>query len=138
MNLEGQHQAALFTWARAHKLPPADDVVPGSVLADYLFAIPNGGSRHRIEARNLKLQGVKRGVSDMFLPLCRGGAAGLWIELKTPDGEPTAEQTDWIRRMSRAGYRALVAHGWDQARTEILKYLAHQPTTWSTSDAGSC
>ena len=30
-----------------------------------LFAVPNGGSRHKIEAANMKRQGVKRGVADV-------------------------------------------------------------------------
>ena len=32
-------------------------------LSKLLFAVPNGGSRHKIEAKNLKKQGVRAGVS---------------------------------------------------------------------------
>ena len=34
-------------------------------LSKLLFAVPNGGSRHKIEAKNLKKQGVRAGVSDL-------------------------------------------------------------------------
>ena len=34
----------------------------------WMFAIPNGGYRDVREATRLKKQGVKSGVSDMFLP----------------------------------------------------------------------
>lgn len=34
-----------------------------------LFAVPNGGSRHKIEAANMKRQGVKRGVADVILQI---------------------------------------------------------------------
>ncbi len=35
----------------------------GKIL--FYFAIPNGGSRNPIEAKNLKLEGVRAGVSDI-------------------------------------------------------------------------
>ena len=35
----------------------------GKIL--FYFAIPNGGSRNAIEAKNLKLEGVRAGVSDI-------------------------------------------------------------------------
>ncbi|WP_289227286.1 VRR-NUC domain-containing protein, partial [Parabacteroides goldsteinii] len=38
-----------------------------------LFAVPNGGSRHKIEAANMKRQGVKRGVADVILQIPKKG-----------------------------------------------------------------
>ena len=35
---------------------------------EYLYHVPNGGSRNRIEAANLKEEGVKAGVPDLELP----------------------------------------------------------------------
>ena len=48
-----------------------------------MFHIPNGGSRNKLEASNLKKQGVKAGVPDLFLPVGRGSYHGLFIELKS-------------------------------------------------------
>ena len=45
------------------------------------FAIPNGGSRHKMEAVNLKREGVKAGVSDMQVIL---KDKVLFIEMKRP------------------------------------------------------
>ena len=45
------------------------------------FAIPNGGSRNSIEAKNLKREGVKAGVSDMQVIL---KDKVLFIEMKRP------------------------------------------------------
>jgi len=45
------------------------------------FAIPNGGSRHKLEAINLKREGVKSGVSDLCVILKN---KVLFIEMKRP------------------------------------------------------
>ena len=42
-----------------------------------LFAVPNGGSRHKIEAANMKRQGVKRGVADVILQIPKKGYASF-------------------------------------------------------------
>src|SRR5258708_278445 len=57
---EDGHQAALFCWA-------ALNVGKYPALA-YMFAIPNGGLRDVRTATNLKAEGVKAGVPDIFLP----------------------------------------------------------------------
>lgn len=49
---------------------------------DMLYHIPNGGSRNKIEAANLRRQGVRSGVPDLCLPVARGNYHGLYIELK--------------------------------------------------------
>ena len=46
----------------------------------FLFAVPNGGSRHKLEAYNLKLEGLKPGVADLILIL--SGGTTVFIELK--------------------------------------------------------
>lgn len=48
-------------------------------FADVLIHAANGGSRRNaFEGWRLKRQGVKKGVSDLFLPVARGGYFGLW------------------------------------------------------------
>lgn len=49
---------------------------------EYIYHVPNGGSRNAREAANLKAQGVKPGVPDLELPVARGAYTGLHIELK--------------------------------------------------------
>lgn len=115
---DGEHaeQAALVRWATFARAR-----LPDLAL---LYAIPNGGHRHKATAARLKAEGVKRGVPDVCLPVARGGSHGLYIELKTGRGRPTPEQLGWIRALRRQGYVAEVCHGWQQARTAIEDYLA--------------
>lgn len=113
---EATEQVALFRWAAyaAGKHPELR----------LLFAIPNGGSRDLREAHNLRMQGVRAGVPDMCLPVPRGGFAALYIELKRQKGGRVSdEQRGWIEALNRAGNRAIVCRGFDEARTEIENYL---------------
>lgn len=111
---EAEEQSALFAWAKYHR-----------VCKDYLFAIPNGGSRHPIEARNLKRQGVKAGVSDIFLAYPNKGYHGLWIELKRfrNPSRLTKDQQIWLMRMRKVGYVAVHVAGWEIAKGVIEYYL---------------
>lgn len=110
-------------WAALAQLPRADDVEPGSSVASFLFAVPNGGRRNIREAGRLKAEGVKAGVWDLFLPLARRGRHGLWLELKSPTGSMSAEQRHWGARMEAAGYEAAVCRSFEQARAAIEAYL---------------
>ena len=113
---EAQEQKALFEWAdRAKGRYPA---------LRWLFHIPNGGSRNLIEARHLKEQGVKAGVPDIFLPCPNPIHMGLFIELKRrKGGRISEEQSRWIAELNKAGYRAVVAYGFEDAKQIILNYL---------------
>ena len=113
---ESAEQAALFEWVkRARGRWPE---------LGMMYHIPNGGSRDPREAHNLKLQGVRPGVPDIFLAVPRGGFHGLYIELKRRKGGSVSEdQRAWIDALNRQGYRAVVCRGWDAARAEIMLYL---------------
>jgi hypothetical protein len=123
-HLESEHQRTLIDWANIVRIPPAPDIEPDAMVVDYLAAIPNGGKRNAREAARMKGEGVKAGVSDLVLAIARQGAHGLWIEMKKP-GRPseTEAQRAWRNRMVRAGYRAIVCKGWDEARLAIMEYL---------------
>lgn len=112
---ESQHQAALFKWAHLvrNKYPELE----------LLHHIPNGGSRHKIEAVNLKRQGVKSGVPDLCLPVARGKYHGLYIELKTEKGRTSKNQDYWVEKLNENGYFCEVCHGWDSARRVIEWYM---------------
>lgn len=45
----------------------------------WLFHVPNGGSRNRVEAVKFKQMGVKAGVSDLQLPYPKGSYCGLFV-----------------------------------------------------------
>lgn len=108
---ESQIQKAIFDWA---KFKPD---------LKWLFHIPNGGSRNMLEAVHLKQQGVKKGVSDMFLPIARHGFHGLFIELKAGKNKPRKEQLEFIDYVTGQGYKAVVCYGLEETIKAIDDYL---------------
>jgi hypothetical protein len=112
---EAQEQSQIFQWASF-----AMNEFPELY---FLHHVPNGGSRHPIEAVNLRRQGVKRGVPDIFLDCARGGYHGLRIELKTQHGKLSPEQCTWLQHLRAEGYRAECAFGAEQAIYIIKQYL---------------
>lgn len=90
-----------------------------------IFHIPNGGSRNVLEAKNLKKQGVKPGVPDLFLPFPKNQYYGLFIEMKsTRKGAKTSEaQNVWLYDLDNLNYKCVVCYGFDEAKNEIDAYL---------------
>lgn len=95
--LESQEQSAYFDWlAKAHPR----------------------------EARNLKRQGVKKGVADIFVPYARHGRHGLYIEMKRKKGgRISPEQRDFINDMTDEGYAAAVCYGAADAIKVTEEYM---------------
>ena len=113
---EDVEQMCLFQWAE-HNLGRWPEL-------KLMFHIPNGGKRGKAEAARFKKMGVKKGVSDVFLPVARGGCHGLWIEMKRQyTGAPTTDQLKWIENMVAQGYAATVCHGWERAVRVIEEYM---------------
>lgn len=118
---EAKEQAHLISWAKQAYFLDSNGLK--RKLADYLFAIPNGGSRHALEAANLKAQGVKAGVSDLFLPVPTAEHAGMWIEMKAAGGKATEAQKDWMLKMEGQGYCVGLCFGWTDAAKKIANYV---------------
>ena len=118
-NNEAEEQEALFRWAAwAAKQTPA---------LELLFHVPNGGRRDPAEAAHLKRQGVRAGVTDICLPVARGGCLGLFIEIKTEGGRASAEQKAWLERLRLEDYKAEICVGWMEAVRVICGYLGIKP-----------
>lgn len=120
---EAKEQEALFQWRDNVR-----NIYPGIHL---MFAIPNGaflqGDRVRRAKQwgKLKRQGAREGVSDVFLPVPRGGYHGLWIELKAtrPHASDVSEdQAEWQKEMRGQGYLAVVAYGSKEAADAVTSY----------------
>ena len=85
-------------------------------MLDLIFAIPNGamlggGRVGAIRANILKAEGMRPGVSDLFLPCARGKYHGLFLETKTNKGVVSDNQKEFIAGVETQGYYAVVCHG---------------------------
>lgn len=114
-----QHEAAeqinLFEWAELQSCK-----YPELAL---MFHVPNGGSRNFYEAVNLKRQGTKAGVLDVWLPVPKGEYHGMIIEMKAGKNKPTKNQLWWIANLTKQGYYVSVCYSWREAADKIIKYL---------------
>jgi hypothetical protein len=115
---EESEQISFFGWlATAHWR--------GLRLGEVAYHIPNGGSRHKLEAYKLKKMGVRRSIPDVHLPISAGPFHTLYIELKRRGGRgPNAEQENEHARLRQLGHSVEVAYGADEAREAVLRYLA--------------
>jgi len=122
---EDGEQAALFCWA-------ADSVGTYPQLR-WLFAIPNGGSRHIAEATKMVAGGVRSGVPDVCLPspvhYRFKPYHGCFIEMKIEKrrkevtGGVSKEQSEWISYLRYAGYYVAICYSWQEARDTLINYL---------------
>lgn len=90
---------------------------------DLAFHIPNGGKRDKITAAQMKREGVKAGVPDIFLPVSRGGYHGLFIEMKIKGGRLGAKQKIWLDHLEKCNYKCIVCYSAQEALKEIKGYV---------------
>lgn len=123
---EDGHQMAVFCWA-------ADNVGKYPPLRWY-HSIPNGGSRHVVEAMKMVGAGLRSGVWDTFLPVpiqtdWAVQYAGLYIEMKKEgertkkDGGLKPEQVEFGIFAKQVGYYCKVCYNWIEARDTLIAYL---------------
>lgn len=137
---EHEHQKVVIEWCglmARHKFP----------MLKWIFAVPNGGDRHKAVAGKLKAEGVKAGVPDLCLPYpkpmvvesypealgvdVRPGWHGLFIEMKSKDtkGRVSPAQQEWLDYLESVGYKVKVAWNADEAIQIIEDYLSGEPST---------
>lgn len=98
-----------------------------SEIAALLFAIPNGGARHIRTALNLKAEGVKAGVPDLYFAYPHKGCHGLFIEMKRRHGGRVSdEQKQYIELLRAQGYAVEVCKGCDEAFEALVGYLGRE------------
>ena len=107
---EREEQKLLIHYLQARRIP--------------FYAVPNGGSRNPVEAKNLKAEGVSAGVPDVCIPVPNKKYHGLYIEMKRQKGGRVSEkQKEWIERLNQNGYLAVVCKGFNEAREVVEKYI---------------
>jgi len=110
-------QATYFQWVRLQQR-----FYPELQL---LFHIPNGGSRHILEAYKMKKMGVLAGIPDVFLAYanCINDWNGFFIEFKSEKGKLSKEQIIIHDKLRQAGYKVVVCRSCIDAILETKKYL---------------
>jgi hypothetical protein len=89
-----------------------------------LFAIPNGGARNPITGAQLKREGVRAGVPDLFLPAEGAhGQHGLFLEVKTSVGRLSLEQKEWFHALPAMGYECIIVRSGEGFIAAIEEYL---------------
>ena len=98
-------------------------------IGHYLFSIPNGGLRCIKTAKRLKKEGLKSGVSDLFLAFpswdWRGikNKHGLFIEVKSTNGKISLLQKEFMKRMDEVKYHTVIVKSVDEGIQAIKDYL---------------
>ena len=104
---EHSEQVGFINWFRAKY----SDVL--------IFAIPNGEKRAISVAKRLKMEGVVRGVPDLFVP-----AWTLWIEMKrVSGGRLSTEQRQMIKYLEGVKHTVIVGKGATDASQQVLKFI---------------
>lgn len=113
---EADYQVVLFQWINVK-------IQQGDERYKLIFHVPNGGSRHKLEAINLKRQGVKAGVADVFVDIPSRGSHGLRIEMKSAKGKLSPAQVEFLKLEAKNGYLTAVCYSTDEAIKTIEEYL---------------
>lgn len=117
---EHGEQQLLFEWARMFEGRYPE--------LELLFAVPNGGYRAKKTAVNLKQEGVKAGVPDVWLPVPRGLYCGLVIEMKFGRNTLEVSQKSWMTALVDLGWSCHVCYCFEAARMVVLWYLTYRST----------
>ena len=136
---EHEHQVTVIEWCALmakRKFP----------MLKWIYAVPNGGDRHKAVAAKLKAEGVKPGVPALCLPFpAHKGVVdtmirqnlktlfyhGLYIEMKSKEakGRVSPEQKKWLEYLECVGYKVNVAWSANEAIQIIEAYLHGEPST---------
>lgn len=89
-----------------------------------LFAVPNAGAgASKGQAGKMKGEGTRPGIPDLVLAVARGGAHGLYIEMKALDGTLRPSQAEMHALLRAQGYRVETCKGSQAAMILLAEYL---------------
>jgi hypothetical protein len=135
-------QSALFCWANLAATRKAFPAFYNQETKRCKMYATNQNFTDAVKGSRAKQIGIQSGVADIFIPLPRQGAAGLYVELKIDPAHPanqrtgkggkaiapkrgaaSPEQTAFGRQVIADGYGWAVAEGWKAAAAIISQYL---------------
>jgi len=127
---ESQIQCAIVEWASKIKVKGVYKI------SSFLIKPCNEGKRSWIDGKIKKKEGLRKGVSDLFLAIpcwrykVSDGSSldkeyfgGLWLEIKSKNGRLSIPQLEWITLMSINGYEARCVDTVDSGIQAIKDYL---------------
>ncbi len=85
-----------------------------------IFSIPNGGSRNKLEASNLKKEGALAGASDLVIVAER---AVLFVEMKAPKGRQQESQRQFQEKVERLGHQYIICRGVSEFKLKVERWL---------------
>ena len=97
-----------------------------------LFAIPNGAvlagnpRKRATQMNSMKAEGLRPGVSDLFLAIPKGKYHGFFIEMKKSGSTKSSvreNQLEFMADMRDQGYKAEWYAGWKSATDAIDEYM---------------
>jgi len=117
---ENQEQRALVKWLSYHP-----------IVRNFYCKNNNEGKRTEQQGFNLKLMGLRPGVSDILIYYPTNTYHGLFLEVKrnkkyTPSEMKTATwiaQEEFLKLVKSVGYHGAVCYGWEEGKKIIEAYL---------------
>lgn len=91
-----------------------------------LFCATVGGVHTSIQQKaKMRAAGYNKGVPDIMIyePSHDGTLCGLALELKTPKGRLSKEQSQWIYDLQERGWQADVPTTIEQCKAMTMRYL---------------
>lgn len=116
---ESNEQIAAMDWLR----------VQHPKIAEHTLHIGNERKSTYYAGYIMKRMGVLKGASDLLMawPVLKPDGSfyhGLFIEVKSKIGRPTAEQKAFIQRMRDVGYRAEICYGAEEVISTMQDYIS--------------
>lgn len=117
---ERAEQKALVKWLSYHP-----------TLKDFFCKNDNEGKRTPLQGHNLKLMGLRPGVSDLFIYYPTKTYPGLWLEIKRNKTYTKSEkekkswilQEQFLRTVKSVGFAGYFCYGWVDGKEIIERYL---------------
>lgn len=92
-------------------------------ISSLFFSVPNGGKRNLTEAKILKAEGTKAGVSDLLLLYPNESFTFLAIEMKTITGKQNPNQKKWQNEIEKLGAKYAICRSVEDFQKETNNYL---------------
>ena len=82
-----------------------------------IFAVPNGGSRNRYEAKNMKESGILAGVADLVI--VGNGGKVLFVEMKAGQNKQEDSQVLFQKKVEKLGHKYIICRSKEQFMKEV-------------------